>query len=122
MGDGKDDDDTESRFMTESEVADVLRRSTSAIKRLRLSGQLAYLPLRPVLIDRADLEAYIQRQKDAAEAAAAAAIKAARPFSELSHAEQMRSARAWALKQKMRFPRGRRTPAELAEWRKKHPR
>ena len=32
--------------------------SPSTVKRLRISGHLAYIPGRPVLIDEADLEAY----------------------------------------------------------------
>ncbi len=47
------------KFLTEPEVAEVLRCSTSKIKRLRLSGRLAYLPGRPVLIAEEALQAWI---------------------------------------------------------------
>jgi len=45
-------------FLTEREVADRLRYSLSKVRRLRLSGKLAYLPGRPPLVEE-DLEAYI---------------------------------------------------------------
>ena len=46
-------------FLTEPEVAERLRCSTSKIKRLRFAGKLAYIPGRPVLVDEADLEMYL---------------------------------------------------------------
>jgi hypothetical protein len=98
------------RFLTEQEAATALRRSKSAIKRLRLSGQLPYLPGKPVLIEAADLEAYVQRMKDRAGSAAAEKAQERRTFSELSPAEQAASARAWALRQKLKPPRVRRKP------------
>ena len=49
--------------MIESEVAEVLRCKRSYVKRLRLSRLLSYIPGRPVLIDPADLEAYISGVK-----------------------------------------------------------
>lgn len=50
-------------FLTEPEVAELLRCSTTKIKRLRFSGKLAYIPGRPVLIDKADLEIYLAEVK-----------------------------------------------------------
>jgi excisionase family DNA binding protein len=47
------------RWLTQEEVAARLRCSTVTIKRLRLSGQLAYSPGRPVLISETALEAYV---------------------------------------------------------------
>lgn len=47
------------KFLTEPEVAELLRCSTTKIKRLRLKGVLAYYPGRPVLIAEADLLAYL---------------------------------------------------------------
>ncbi len=47
------------QFMTEPEVAKLLRCSTSKVKRLRLAGKLAYAAGRPVLISVADLKAYL---------------------------------------------------------------
>jgi excisionase family DNA binding protein len=51
------------KILLESEVAKRLRCSTSKVKRLRLNGELAYLPGRPVLIDEADVEAYLESAK-----------------------------------------------------------
>lgn len=50
-------------MLTEPEVAERLRCSTSKIKRLRFAGKLAYLPGRPVLIELSELEDYIRREK-----------------------------------------------------------
>lgn len=47
------------RFLTEPEVAEILRCSRQKVQRLRLSGRLAYLPGRPVLIEQKDLDAFI---------------------------------------------------------------
>ncbi|CAI2931888.1 helix-turn-helix domain-containing protein [Aminobacter niigataensis] len=48
------------KLLLESEVAERLRCSTVTVKRLRLSGRLAYIPGRPVKIDEADLNAYLE--------------------------------------------------------------
>lgn len=48
-----------SRLLTEAEVARFLRCSPSKIKRLRTTGKLAYLPGRPVLIESAAVERYL---------------------------------------------------------------
>jgi hypothetical protein len=50
-------------FLTEREVADRLRCSLPKVKRLRLTGKLAYLPGRPPLIDEEDLASYIALAK-----------------------------------------------------------
>lgn len=47
-------------LLTEEEVAVLLRCSSAKIKRLRLSGAIAYLPGRPPLILRDDLNAYLE--------------------------------------------------------------
>ena len=47
-------------YLTELEVADVLRCSTSKVKRLRLSGALPFVKGRPVLVSQTDLNAYIE--------------------------------------------------------------
>ena len=51
------------KLLLESEVAQILRCSTEKVKRLRLSGKLAYQPGRPVLVDEADLLAYLESAK-----------------------------------------------------------
>lgn len=48
-------------LLLEREAADRLRCSTTTIKRLRLTGQLAYIPGKPVRIEEAALAAYIAR-------------------------------------------------------------
>ena len=53
------------RMLLEVEVAELLRCSTTKVKRLRLSGKLAYVPGRPVLIAETDLDDYIQREREA---------------------------------------------------------
>ena len=50
-------------LLSEQEVADFLRCSRSKVKRLRLDRELNYIPGRPVLIDQADLFAYIETAK-----------------------------------------------------------
>ena len=45
-------------LLTELEVAQFLGCSKEKVKRLRLGGKLAYIPGRPVLVDRSDLEDY----------------------------------------------------------------
>ncbi|MBY2969514.1 helix-turn-helix domain-containing protein [Rhizobium leguminosarum] len=77
------------RFLTEPEVADILRCSTSKVKRLRLAGRLPYLQGRPVLIAEADLNAFIATRMRSTEQAP--------PKCEPNHAEQAADARKWAL-------------------------
>nr|RAV97908.1 DNA-binding protein [Aerococcus urinae] len=47
------------KLLTEPEVAERLRCSREKVKRLRLSGKLAYIPGRPLLVDEVDLAAYL---------------------------------------------------------------
>lgn len=49
-------------LLTEAEVAERLGCSRTTVKRLRLSGRLTYLPGRPVLVDEADLAAYLDSE------------------------------------------------------------
>ena len=46
------------RFLTDQEAADALGQSAAFVVELRLSGHLAYLPGRPPVIERCDLETY----------------------------------------------------------------
>ena len=85
------------QLMGELEVAAVLRCSSTKIKRLRLSGELSYLPVSPVLIAREDLDAFIERRK----------IKAKVEVAAKSTEELMESARAWAIRQKFKRRKGR---------------
>lgn len=68
-------------LLTEIEAAERLHCSTSKIKRLRLSGQLPYLPGRPVLVDEKDLDQYVtdKRQKKEKKAASRRAPAALDP-------------------------------------------
>ncbi|MDH6231046.1 hypothetical protein M2281_001618 [Mesorhizobium soli] len=54
-------------LLKEAEVAKVLGCSTSRVKQLRLSGKLAYIPGRPVLVDVADLNQFIARERSVKE-------------------------------------------------------
>ena len=51
------------KLLTEAEVAAILRCRPSKVKGLRMSGRLPYLPLRPPMIEEADLHAYIEWEK-----------------------------------------------------------
>ncbi|OLP52618.1 hypothetical protein BJF92_14465 [Rhizobium rhizosphaerae] len=77
-------------MLTEPEVAERLRCSTSKIKRLRFAGKLDYLPGRPVLIDERDLDAFISGQKRIGR-------EHGRPSNEI--AARTDEAREWALAQ-----------------------
>lgn len=48
------------KLLTEMEVAETLRCSPAKVKRLRLAGQLAYLPGRPPLVREEDLNVYLE--------------------------------------------------------------
>jgi hypothetical protein len=48
-----------SKLLLEAEAAELLRRSCSHVKRLRLERKLGYLRGRPVTIDEKDLEIYV---------------------------------------------------------------
>lgn len=50
-------------LLTQTEVAALLRCSTSKVGRLRREGAIPYLPGRPALIDLADVLAYVERMK-----------------------------------------------------------
>lgn len=52
----------EKRFLTQDEVAKILRRSVQSVARLRRMGELAYLPGSPVLIPEAEVTAYLERK------------------------------------------------------------
>lgn len=47
------------KLHTEREAATLLGRSIFTVQRLRKAGKLPWLPGRPILIDDADLQAYI---------------------------------------------------------------
>jgi excisionase family DNA binding protein len=47
-------------LLTEADVAARLHCSREKVKRLRLSGKLAYLKGRPVLVKEEDLDAYVE--------------------------------------------------------------
>ena len=51
------------KFLTEEEVAGILRCSPSAVTEMRESRKLAYIAGAPVLIDEQDLLAYIENMK-----------------------------------------------------------
>lgn len=85
------------QLMSELEVAEVLRCSSTKIKRLRLSGEISYLPGPPVLIAREDLDAFIERRK----------IKATAEVAAKGAEESRESARAWAIRQKFKRRKGR---------------
>lgn len=91
-GDGK-------RLLTEAEAAKILRRSVGAVKRLRLSGMLAYVSGRPPMIDPADLEDCISRMK------VRGGRRSGPPPTSEERERMVENARAWALKQKMKPPR-----------------
>lgn len=76
------------RLLIEAEVAEILRCSTTKVKRLRLSGQLPFLPGRPVLISTDDLDAYIAATTTRAEQKAVKRV--AKP------SDSLEDARNWA--------------------------
>lgn len=49
-------------FLTQDEVAKILRRSVKSIARLREAGELAWLPGSPILIPRTEVAAYLDRK------------------------------------------------------------
>lgn len=88
------------KFLTEPEAAEILRCSTSKIKRLRLGGVLPYYPGRPVLIDEADLQAYLDELKRNAPPPPPPPLTP-----EEQAQETVRKAREWALKAKLQSQR-----------------
>lgn len=92
-------------LFTEIEVAEMLRCSTSKVKRLRLSGALAYIPGRPVLVAEPDLTEYLERIKRNAKPS-----PPPEPTTpEEERAAMLKSAREWAIKKKHSFPRVKRS-------------
>ena len=53
---------TDVRFLTQEEVAKLLRKSVKTVARLRQSGELAWLPGSPVLIAETEVSAYLERR------------------------------------------------------------
>lgn len=93
-------------LLTEIEVAEKLRCSTSKIKRLRMSGELPYLRGRPVLVDEADLIVFIEGRKRRAPPSQKPA--------ETTHQSgvSVEEARAWALKKVFGTPQRKRRTAK----------
>lgn len=50
------------KFLTQDEVAKLLRRSVKSVARLRDAGELAWLPGSPILIPETEVQAYLDRQ------------------------------------------------------------
>lgn len=85
-------------LLLESEVAERLRCSTRTIKRLRLSGKLAHVPGRPVLIDEADLNAYIDSIRVARFSVASGTTGAAGAEKKRPEDAAARARRKWLLR------------------------
>ena len=51
------------KLLLQSEAAEFLGCSLQQVKRLRLSGRLPYIPGRPVLLDKADLVAFLHEER-----------------------------------------------------------
>lgn len=83
-------------LLTEDEVAARLRCSRSKVRRLRLSGRLTYLPGKPPMVDEADLEAFIEREKRRREP------PPARPVGEIDVAAIRQRARMVALRRRFK--------------------
>lgn len=90
-------------LMTEAEVARFLGKSTETVKRLRVSGELPYLPGRPPMSRKSDVLAYVERNLKRAKPATPEAPR------QKTQAEVEADARAWALKQRLKFPRAKRS-------------
>ncbi len=91
-------------FLTEPEVAERLRCSTTKVKRLRLSGRLPFIKGRPVLIDEADLLSFIASAKLGATVRPASSGSfqvdvPARSSPSTSEAPAARAQRLWQLRQ-----------------------
>lgn len=93
------------RFLTEPEVAEILRCSRQKVQRLRLSGQLAYLPGRPVLIAQTDLDAFIAEKTRLASSTG----KREKKSDTNSSAED---ARKWAMQAVLLKRKGKRAPVK----------
>lgn len=93
------------KLLTEAEAAAVLRCSRSKVKRLRLTGALAYVPGRPVTIEEEALAAYVERATREAAVAAARAAEIVRRREAPTEAEQAAAARELARKSWLRKAR-----------------
>ena len=62
---------TDVRFLTQEEVATLLRKSVKTVARLRQSGELAWLPGSPILVAETEVSAYLERRIVRQEQAAA---------------------------------------------------
>jgi len=97
--------DAMAMLMTEEEVARYLGQSWGSVKRLRLSGQLPYLPGRPPMCRKEDVSAFVERK------IVRAAPPKPRGEQPRTQAEINADARAWALRVRMRPPRIKRRPS-----------
>ena len=88
-------------LLLEREAAERLRISRWTVRALRLSGELPYLPGRPVRIDERDLDAYIEDLRRQAGAKARASPVPPTPTRE-ELAELEAAARALAVKSLLR--------------------
>lgn len=68
-------------LVTQAEAAELLRVSVRTVARLRAAGELPFLPGRPVRIDTADLERYIERCKRSSKRTGAGSGRSASPNS-----------------------------------------
>lgn len=84
--------------LTENEVAARLRCSASKVKRLRLDGKLAYFKGRPVLIDEADVDAYLESLRIRAEQKAAISAPKEKPKA-MRESPAARAMRVWMRRQ-----------------------
>lgn len=82
-------------LMTEQETAARLRCSPAKVKRLRLTGKLAYYKGRPVLIDERDVLAYLECIKCRHPSSAKQTTATSTPSGQR---ESEAAAKAWALK------------------------
>lgn len=80
------------KLLTETEAAEILRCSTTKIKRLRLKGLLPYYPGRPVLIAESDLLECLEALKQSVKRP---------PTPEEKQKADIAGARQWALKAKL---------------------
>lgn len=60
------------KLLTQAEAAERLSCTNSKVARLRKAGAIPYFPGRPVLIDEADIDAYVKRVEIAAQQSAEA--------------------------------------------------
>ncbi len=93
-------------LLTERDVAERLRCSTSKVKRLRLSGQLGYIDGKPVLISTEALAAYLEaRSRPATLEPRRKSLKskpAQRTPEQEAAAQMVQEAKLWALEKRAR--------------------